>query len=110
MRKNFIFLMFIVCVLGFTGCITIGRDFQTKSIPSIIIGQTNMNEIMNTYGNPYRKGIDDGDLTWTYLNYKVSAFSGSFTRDLYIKFDKKGIVKNYTYNTNFPNEEITPQP
>ena len=102
--------VFLVFLLGFTGCITIGRDFQTKSIPNIVIGKTSMNDIMNVYGNPYRKGIDDEDLTWTYLNYKVSVFSGSCTRDLYIKFDKKGLVKNYTYNTNFPNEEVVPKP
>ncbi|MFH2070444.1 MAG: outer membrane protein assembly factor BamE [Elusimicrobiota bacterium] len=87
---------------------TIGRNFQTLDIPRIENDKTTMNDIRKTFGEPNRKGIEDGDLTWTYLYYKLNLLGSKHTRDLYIKFDKNGVVKSFTYNTSFPDEEIKP--
>ena len=39
------------------------------------------------FGLPYRRGIEDGDSTWTYLHYKVRLFGEHMrTRDLYRPF------------------------
>ncbi|OGS27843.1 MAG: hypothetical protein A2297_06695 [Elusimicrobia bacterium RIFOXYB2_FULL_48_7] len=110
MKTFFKLSAFFILLSGAAGCITVGREFSTSTIPGIIIGTTTMNEIRGTYGEPYRKGIDDGDLTWTYVRYRISVFSGNYTRDLYIKFDKAGVVRSYSYNTSFPDEEVSVKP
>jgi len=53
------------------------------------------------FGLPYRRGIEDGDSTWTYVHYKVRLFGEKMrTRDLYLRFDDRGVVKSFTYNSN----------
>lgn len=90
-------------VLGGTvGCFTMGRNFPGKdAINRIQIGKTTKLELMETFGSPYRTGVEDGDQTWTYAYWKVRLVKVS-TRDLYVKFDKNDVVKSYSYNTNLP--------
>ena len=53
------------------------------------------------FGEPYRRGIDSGDSTWTYLHYKFKLFGEHMkTRDLYLVFDEDDRVKSFTYNSN----------
>lgn len=103
MKKLIIYFFGLIVI---TGCATIGHQFNTESVPQIKIGTTTIDEVKNTFGKPYRKGIDSGDQTWTYVYYKLNLLGSNRTRDLYVTFDKKGIVKSYTYNTNFPEENI----
>ncbi|OGS21520.1 MAG: hypothetical protein A2252_00070 [Elusimicrobia bacterium RIFOXYA2_FULL_39_19] len=102
-KKLFLLVVFLYFV---SSCITVGKQFQTGSIPGITIGKTTQKDLETSYGKPYRQGVDDGDLTWTYLYYKLNLVGEKYTRDLYIRFDKAGTVKSYSYNTNFPDEEI----
>jgi len=83
------------------GCATIGREFQYRRVSEIQIGQTTKSELLGRFGLPYRRGIEDGDSTWTYVHYKVRVFGEKLrTRDLYIRFDKDGTVRSFTYNSN----------
>ncbi|MBI1986817.1 MAG: outer membrane protein assembly factor BamE [Nitrospinae bacterium] len=95
--------LIIALVLGGTvGCFTMGRDFAGKdAINRIQIGKTTKLELMETFGSPYRTGVEDGDQTWTYAYWKVR-IGKVYTRDLYVKFDKNDVVKSYSYNTNLP--------
>jgi len=53
------------------------------------------------FGTPYRRGVDDGDSTWTYLHYKVKMFGEHVrSRDLYVRFDDAGKVTSFSYNSN----------
>ncbi|NTV51779.1 MAG: hypothetical protein HGA76_02015, partial [Candidatus Firestonebacteria bacterium] len=51
-------------------------------------------------GQPYRTGLDSGDPTATYMYYRLGLFTDAVTKDLTIRFDGRGLVKSYTYNTN----------
>jgi len=82
-----------------SGCATIGRDFAATEVPKIQIGKTTQTEIMSTFGSPWRTGIEDGKQTWTYGKYHYSVFSEPSAQDLVVRFDDKGIVSSYTYNT-----------
>ncbi|MFI5346323.1 MAG: outer membrane protein assembly factor BamE [Elusimicrobiota bacterium] len=84
------------------GCMTLGRSFPADPIQGIRIGATTRDNVRAAFGEPYRTGVEDGDPTWTYLQYRFSAFGGEKTRDLYIRFDASGKVKSYAYNTNEP--------
>ena len=82
-------------------CATIGRSFPPERVSLIRIGETSNAQLLGHFGLPYRRGIEDGDSTWTYVHYKVKLFGENLrTRDLYLRFDERGIVKSFTYNSN----------
>lgn len=85
-----------------TACVTIGQPFQAQGVPALAIGTSTMTEIQRTYGQPFRTGVQDGDVTWTYVNYKLRLFGGQCTQDLVVRFDAAGTVKSFTYNTSSP--------
>jgi hypothetical protein len=98
----------IFSALALTGCITMGRPFNTQQVPNIVIGKTTQADIQKTFGEPYRTGIESGDLTWTYLHYHLSAFGNQRTTDLYIRFNADHTVKSYALNTNVPEDQVKP--
>jgi SmpA/OmlA family protein len=82
------------------GCISIGKPFPTDRVSSIVIGKTTQAEILSIYGQPFRTGLDDGNLAWTYTDYRLKVFGPQKTTDLYVRFNADGTVKSYSYNTN----------
>jgi outer membrane protein assembly factor BamE (lipoprotein component of BamABCDE complex) len=83
-----------------SGCMTVGHPFPSGQVSSIRIGETSQNDIYTTFGSPWRTGIDNSFKTWTYGDYSYSMFSESSSEDLVIKFDKRGMVSSFTYNTS----------
>ena len=81
------------------GCATIGHDFADREVARIQIGKTTQNDILAMFGSPWRVGVDDGKKTWTYGNYHYSLFNDAKTKDLVVRFDDKGLVTSFTYNT-----------
>jgi len=86
------------------GCATIGRDFTATEIPKIQIGKTTQGDLLAMFGTPWRTGIEDGKQTWTYGKYHYSLFSDTTAQDLVVRFDSKGVVSSYTYNTTEPEQ------
>jgi len=82
------------------GCVTLGGPFNTARVPSIAVGKTTQDDVEKIFGLPYRTGIEDGDTTWTYLDYHLRLFGPQSTKDLYIRFNPDGTVKSYAFNTN----------
>jgi hypothetical protein len=84
------------------GCATVGRDFPSQRVVDIKSGETTKSDLLARFGRPYRRGIEDGDSTWTYVHYKIRLIGGqTHTRDLYIRFDGDR-VSSYTYNADVP--------
>lgn len=81
------------------GCATIGHDFPSERVPEIRIGETTRSQILVMFGDPWRTGIEDGLVKWTYGKYRYSAFGGSRSKDLTVTFDDAGRVASYSYNT-----------
>ncbi|MBI5558204.1 MAG: outer membrane protein assembly factor BamE [Deltaproteobacteria bacterium] len=91
-----------ICLAGLlflAGCATVGHDFDAGQIPTIKIGKSTESDIRLTFGSPWRIGIEDGQKTWTYGKYRYNLFAPAKTRDLVIRFDDRGVVASYTYNT-----------
>lgn len=82
-----------------SGCASIGHEFPAGQVSTIRIGETTQNDIYTTFGAPWRTGIDNGMKTWTYGRYYYSLFSDGETEDLVIKFDNRGVVASYVFNT-----------
>ena len=81
------------------GCVTIGNDFPSDKVNQIQIGVTTQAEIKAMFGNPWRTGVDSGDITWTYALYSASIGGKAEAKDLVIRFDSNGVVKSYSYNS-----------
>ncbi|MEC4747996.1 hypothetical protein [Methylomicrobium sp. Wu6] len=91
--------MVFSCILSLSGCASIGHEFPAGQVSTIRVGETTQNDIYTTFGAPWRTGIDNGMKTWTYGNYHYSLFSDGETEDLVIKFDNRGVVASYVFNT-----------
>ncbi|MGZ8190640.1 MAG: hypothetical protein ACXWTS_05355 [Methylococcaceae bacterium] len=91
--------LIISLLLSLSGCASIGHEFPSGQVSAIRIGETTQNDIFTTFGTPWRTGLDNGMKTWTYGDYRYSLFNDSSTEDLVIKFDKRGVVSSFTYNT-----------
>lgn len=86
--------------LAAAGCASVGRPFPVDRVRDIAPGKTTREQIQAEYGRPYRTGLEDGDETWTYLDYRLSAFGAQRVRDLYVRFNADGTVKSYSFNSN----------
>jgi outer membrane protein assembly factor BamE (lipoprotein component of BamABCDE complex) len=92
-------LMMALFLSGVTGCATVGHEFPSGQISAIKIGETTQNDIRAIFGNPWRTGIENGLITWTYGIYEYSLFNDASTEDLLIRFDKNGVVSSFVFNT-----------
>ncbi|OGW13715.1 MAG: hypothetical protein A3G93_10240 [Nitrospinae bacterium RIFCSPLOWO2_12_FULL_45_22] len=106
MRKERLVYSLIISFVIFVSCATVGKDFPGRDmVKNIQTGKTTKLEILDMFGAPYRRGIEDGDETWTYVYWKVNLIGSKYSKDLYIHFDKNSIVRSYSYNNNFPGAE-----
>jgi hypothetical protein len=88
------------------GCASIGQDFPVAPVAQIETGNTTREEIRAMFGEPWRTGLENGDVTWTYAHYTYSAFGPEKTRDLLIRFDDEGKVVSYTFNSTYPEDRF----
>ena len=86
------------------GCMTVGDDFAVGKVTSIEIGSTTKQDVRSMLGEPWRTGLEDGQPTWTYGYYKYNLLGASQTRDLVVRFDDKGVVRSYTFNSTYPED------
>jgi len=87
-----------------TSCVTAGRSFRPDAPELVQMGVTTKADIQARLGSPWRTGVEDGLETWTYGHYRYSVFGRARTRDLVLRFDDRGVVVSYTYNTTDPTE------
>jgi hypothetical protein len=81
------------------GCLNVGHEFPVEPVRKIEIGTTTREDVRGMFGEPWRTGIEDGERTWTYGRYRYSLFSAATTRDLVVRFDARGVVTSYTFNS-----------
>jgi hypothetical protein len=98
-RKALGLILGISLLLSFIACANIGRDFDTSKVYNITIGKTTQADILAMFGQPWRVGLEDGILRWTYGSYHYSVFREARTKDLVVRFDSKNIVTSYSFNT-----------
>ena len=101
-------LLLMAFSLASCGTTRVGLNFEEAKVKKIQIGKTSAADICHLFGEPYRKGIEDGNTTWTYLHYQVKIFGGTptYTKDLVVKFDLNDVIYSYTYNSNWPDSEL----
>ena len=89
-------------VLTLTACVSVGRHFATTKVGEIQIGETTRERVEELFGPPWRTGLEDGDLTWTYGRYEYALFQPARTADLLVRFDERGIVTAFSFSSTSP--------
>jgi len=87
-------------LLAAGGCLSLGRPFPSDKVKAIVINKTTQTDIETAYGHPYRTGVEDGDVTWNYLDEHYSMVGQPRTKDLVLRFNADGTVKSYSFSTN----------
>lgn len=101
-RSGPIALLVALASAALVACVSVGRDFPAEPVTGLEAGRTTRAEVRERFGEPWRTGWEDGQRTWTYGEYRYSLFGDPLARDLVVKFDDRGVVSSYTYNTTEP--------
>lgn len=89
-------VLFISFVLS--GCLYMGRDFVTTPVKNIENNVTSQREIFANFGEPVRKGLENGYETWTYSYQYYELGQLRDFKELYVVFNKDGTVRSYAFN------------
>lgn len=96
--KNLVlsFIMF-AAILLFNGCGTAGKKIDTTQIDKVIHGQTTENEILEMFGEPYKKGIQNSKEVWVYEYNKYRVIGKGNSENLIFVFDNNGVVTSHQF-------------
>ena len=92
--------MTILILFFLAGCGTVGKNFNSSQVKSIQNNITNQTEIIDIFGLPFKEGIEDGQVMWTYQFDQWNILEPVKSKDLVILFDEKNIVRAYRYTTS----------
>ena len=92
MRK----LVFIL-LLALSGCFAVGRDFATNPVLNIQNDSTTQNEVFSSFGEPVRRGLENGLETWTYSFDRYEFGQLRDSKELHLVFNKDNTVRSYSF-------------
>jgi hypothetical protein len=83
--------------LGVSGCFYQGRNFDISPVKTIRNDVTTQREIYADFGEPLRRGLENGLETWvySYQYYELGQLRDS--KDLYVVFNKDNTVRSYSF-------------
>ena len=94
-------LVTLILLIAACAGLTVGREFPSPSADMIRIGQTSKADLLKMFGEPTEVGLDNGDQAWTWLN---AQFNPERRKQLTVRFNDRGAVKSYTFNSSFPDD------
>jgi len=97
-----VLLVAVVAILS--SCVTIGQDFSVEPVTSLRPGVQTQEDVRRMFGDPWRTGLEDGSVTWTYARYRYFLFGDTEARDLVVRFTSDGHVRSYTFNSTRPED------
>ena len=82
----------------FSGCLYYGRDFPVIPVRDIKNNVTTQREIFTNFGEPDRRGLENGYEVWiySYQYYELGQLRDS--KELVVTFDRDNTVRSYSYN------------
>ena len=95
--------------LAACSALSTGRDFPSpKPGAEIKNGATSKADLLKMYGEPTQVGMKDGDQTWTWYYFKKgTGKDGDLSKQLEATFNPQGVVKSYSFSSNFPEDMKT---
>jgi outer membrane protein assembly factor BamE (lipoprotein component of BamABCDE complex) len=96
----------LALLLASCAALSTGRDFPSpKPGAEIKNGATAKADLLRMFGEPTQVGVKDGDQTWTWYYFKKGAGkNGDLSKQLEVTFNAQGIVKSYSFSSNFPED------
>jgi hypothetical protein len=76
-----------------------GRDFPSDPVSSIENNVTTQKEVFGYFGEPARRGLENGYETWTYTYQYYELGQLRDLKELYVVFNKDSTVKSYSFNS-----------
>jgi hypothetical protein len=91
-------IVVMVGSLVLSGCLYMGRDFVTTPVKSIENNVTTQREIFGYFGEPIRKGLENGYETWSYSYQYYELAQLRDSKELYVVFNKDNTVRSYSFS------------
>jgi hypothetical protein len=91
----------LLCIFFLTlaGCMSMGRDFAAAPVRNIQNNVTTKDDIFTSFGEPVRRGLENGLETWTYSYQKYEFLQLSDFKELHVLFNKDNTVRSYSFTT-----------
>jgi hypothetical protein len=86
-----------VLLLALSGCLAVGRDFATTPVRNIQNNVTTQNEIFTNFGEPMRRGLENGLESWTYSFHYYEFGQLRDSKELHVVFNKDNTVRSYSF-------------
>lgn len=100
--KRFLPIGILLAILAVTGCGTSGKEFNEVLYDNIQNGHTTQEEVESMFGQPFKKGVQNGKAIWVYEHNKYRLIGKDTSKDLVITFDKAGVVETHQFMTSQP--------
>lgn len=98
-------LFVTILLFSVASCATVyevGEVFETQNIDRIEIGQTHQTDIISMFGEPWRKGLSNGNDVFIYTHEKIIFKTNDNVErqgnTLVIEFNEESVVENYYLN------------
>ncbi len=98
-------VLLVLLALGLAACASVfatGRDFPSPARETIRDGTTTKADLVRLFGEPTQVGVKDGDQTWTWYYFKKG--EPDLSKQLEVTFASSGVVKSYSFSSNFPED------
>jgi hypothetical protein len=108
MSRRLLVALLVATAVGLPACASVfstGRDFPSPARETIRSGTTAKADLVRLFGEPTQVGIEDGDQTWTWLYFKKG--EPDLSKTLTVRFRPDGVVKSYSFSSNFPEDMKT---
>jgi SmpA / OmlA family len=92
-------LRYLVLALILSGCFAVGRDFSATSVKNIQNNVTTQREIFGYFGEPVRKGLENGHETWTYSYHYYELGQLRDSKELHVVFNPDRTVRSYSFTS-----------
>jgi hypothetical protein len=108
MSRRLLVALVIGIALGLAACASVlstGRDFPSPAPDAVKNGATTKADLVRLFGEPVQVGVKDGDSTWTWYFFRKG--DPDLTKQLEVTFSSAGVVKSYSFSSNFPEDMKT---
>jgi hypothetical protein len=90
---------YLILALVLAGCFSAGRDFPVSPVKSIQNNVTTQREIFRYFGEPVRKGLENGYETWSYSYQYYELGQLRDSKELHIIFNDDRTVRSYSFSS-----------
>ena len=100
--------LLLAAALGLGACASVlstGREFPSPTRDTVRNGATTKADLVRLFGEPVQVGVKDGDQTWTWYYFRKG--DPDLTKQLEVTFTREGVVKSYSFSSNFPEDMKT---